>query len=163
MPPFSAAPRLLSSHPEFLEVRSSECTVAAVYDRRRCPISRSSTVVGYLLSLQLRKQKVQPKVAEFFVNRVLFEPGVQVLEIDMVHGLVLIKTGKNNGFLARRGIHVLLEALRADLFHHALHRRVDACDRDVIRLKQALENTVPCVFDGSHHSVGPDRNDPPDL
>ena len=115
------------------------------------------------LSFQPRKQVVQPEVADFFLDRVLFQPRIQIREIDMVQRLVLIEAGKDDRFLPCRRIDVLLQALCADFFHHALHWRVDARDGDVVGLKQGLKHAMPCLFDRSHHSVGTDRNDPPNL
>ena len=54
-------------------------------------------------------------------------------EIDPVERLVLVEAGEHDRPLARLGIDVRLQALGADLLHHALHRRVDRADRAVCR------------------------------
>jgi hypothetical protein len=41
------------------------------------------------------------------------------------------------------GTAVLLQALRAHFFHHALHRRVDAGDADMGPLQTGFEHAVP--------------------
>jgi hypothetical protein len=51
-----------------------------------------------------------------------------------------------------------LQALRADLLHHALHRRVDRGDRTVIRPEKVLQARPARLGDG-----GADRNDSVDL
>ena len=50
-----------------------------------------------------------------------------------------LKQEKTKRLLAGDRIDVPLEALRADLLHHALHRRVDAADRDVVGREERLE------------------------
>ena len=55
---------------------------------------------------------------------------------------------------------MLLQALRADFLHHALHRRVDAGDADVPRLEIRLEHAVARRFHRPHHAIGSDRDDP---
>ncbi len=57
----------------------------------------------------------------------------------------------------------LLEALRADLLHHALHRRVDAPDGDVARVEQRREHAVACLAHRVHHAVAADGDDARDL
>ena len=50
-------------------------------------------------------------------------------EVDAVERLVLVEAGKHVAGLAASPDRVRLQALRADLLHHALHRRVDRADR----------------------------------
>src|ERR1700722_11748949 len=71
---------------------------------------------------RLLDEPVQPQVRQLFLNRVRLEPASEGVEIDAIKPLILIEARENNALLAGRGIHVLLQALRADLFHHALHR-----------------------------------------
>src|SRR5262245_66446452 len=52
-----------------------------------------------------------------------------------------------------------LQALRADLLHHALHRRVDASDGDVRRLEVRSEHGVPRRLDRGHHPIRADRDE----
>ena len=56
-----------------------------------------------------------------------------------------------------------LQALGADLLHHALHRRVDAADGAVARLQERLQHLVAGASDGRHHAVGADGDDAVDL
>ena len=58
--------------------------------------------------------------------------------------------------LAGRRIDLRLQALRADLLHHALHRRVDRADRGVARLQQRRQHAVPRRADRLHHAVRAD-------
>ena len=67
-----------------------------------------------------------------------------------------------NSSLAGLRIDVPLQALRADLFHHALHRRVDAADGDVAGLQVRRQHAVPGVLDRVHHPVGADGDDAAD-
>src|SRR5438105_3146248 len=46
---------------------------------------------------------------------------------------ILVEAGEDDRLLASLRIHVLLQALRADFLHHALHRRIDARDAHVLR------------------------------
>ena len=56
-------------------------------------------------------------------------------------------------------IDVLLQALRADFLHHALHRRVDARDADVLRLEVRRQHAVARRLHRRHHAVRSDRDD----
>ena len=49
------------------------------------------------------------------------EPGIQPGKIYAVQSLILVKTGEYIGLFPGRNIEVLLNALAANLFHHALH------------------------------------------
>src|SRR5438045_7518289 len=66
----------------------------------------------------------RPRISTLFPYTTLFRS-----EIDRVERLVLVEAGKNVACPAGRGIGLRLQALRADLLHHALHRRVDGADR----------------------------------
>jgi len=61
--------------------------------------------------------------------------------------LVLVEAGEHDALEPGRGIAVDLQALRADLLHHALHRRVDGGDRLVAGLEMAGMTST--------HAVGP--------
>ena len=52
--------------------------------------------------------------------------------------LVLVKAGEDEELFAGVRVDVALEALGADLFHHALHRRVDRADGDVILVEEGF-------------------------
>lgn len=71
---------------------------------------------------QAYQTTVYPLRGQFFLHRILPQARFQAGEIDTVQGLILIETGKDVGSLAGLGIDVRLQALGADLFHHALHR-----------------------------------------
>jgi len=83
----------------------------------------------------------------------------QGAEIDAVHLLVLVKAGEDDRLRAGNRITVALQALRADLFHHALHRRIDRRDRPVVGAKIAFQARLARFGDGGHHSVRADRDD----
>src|SRR5687767_2363071 len=68
------------------------------------------------------QQMVQPAAGQLLLDRVLPQPHVQVREIDAIHLLILVEAREDEFLAPGRGIDVLLQALRADLFHHALHR-----------------------------------------
>ena len=57
-------------------------------------------------------------------------------KVHPVQRLVLIEAGEHHRPLAGRRIDLRLQALGADLLHHALHRRVDRADRGVAGLQQ---------------------------
>ena len=82
----------------------------------------------------MREATVDPQRREFFLDGILAEALVEGVEIHAVEGLVLVEAGEDHRFLAGRRVAVGLEALGADLLHHALHRRVDGADGAVIRL-----------------------------
>ncbi len=52
-----------------------------------------------------------------------------------------------------------LQALRADLLHHALHRRIDRADRAVRRLEERRQHAVTRAAHGRHHPVRADGDD----
>jgi hypothetical protein len=84
---------------------------------------------------------------------------VQRREIDAVHLLILVEAGKDNSLSAGLGVALQLQSLRADLFHHALHRRVDRGDRPVIRPEIVLETCPVRLGDRVHHAIGAGRDD----
>ncbi len=57
-------------------------------------------------------------------------------KVHPVERLVLVEAGEHDAPLAGRGIDLRLQTLRADLLHHALHRRVDRADRGVARAQE---------------------------
>ena len=85
--------------------------------------------------------------------------GVEEGDVHAVEILVLVEAGEDHADLAGHRVDVALQALRADLLHHALHRRVDRADRLVARLHVRREHRVARGGDGGHHLVGPDRDD----
>ena len=80
------------------------------------------------------------------------------MEIHAVEFLVLIEARENGGHFAGMRVALRLNALRANLFHHALHRRVDGANGKVVWLHVRLENVVARAAHGSHHAVGADDN-----
>src|SRR5260370_36336147 len=73
------------------------------------------------------KQMVEPHARQLLLHGVLPQARGQAREVDAVDLLILIEAREDDLFLARHRIDVLLQALRAYLLHHALHRRVAAC------------------------------------
>ena len=63
-----------------------------------------------------------PLRRQLFVNGVLREALGERREIDFIERLVLIEAREHVAHLARLGIMMRLQALRADFLHHALHR-----------------------------------------
>src|SRR5260370_35651460 len=102
---------------------------------------------------------VDPELGEFFLDAVLRQAAAQGAEIDAVHLLVLVEAGEHDGLGAGYRVAVALKALRADLLHHALHRRVDRGDRAVVGAEIALQTRLPRFGDGAHHPVRPDRDE----
>ena len=51
-----------------------------------------------------------------------------------------------------------LQALRADLLHHALHGRVDAADGVMIGFEIRGQHAVAGLLDGAHHAVRADHD-----
>ncbi len=79
------------------------------------------------------------------------------MEVDLVERLVLVEaTEDESKLLAGNGVDMPLQALRADLLHHALHRRVDRADGGMFSQKW-LQQTMARSLDGGHHSVGADH------
>ena len=93
---------------------------------------------------------VDPELGQLFLHAVLREAAAQGAEIDAVHFLVLVEAGEDDGLGAGHRVAVALQALRADLLHHALHRRVDRGDRAVVGAEIALQTRLPRLGDGSH-------------
>src|SRR5688572_14861656 len=91
------------------------------------------------LRIQLERAPDPPR-GDLLRQRVLAEPVAQAREVHVVEVLVLIEAGEHVRGLARRGIAVRLQALRADLLHHALHRRVDGADAAMTGLEIRRED-----------------------
>src|SRR6185503_8736352 len=70
---------------------------------------------------ELRHAVAQPAGAEFLRQGILLQAFIQALEIDLVERLVLVEAGEYVARFAGNRIAVRLQALRADLLHHALH------------------------------------------
>ena len=51
---------------------------------------------------------------------------------------------------------MLAQALGADPLHHALHRRIDRSDRQMMRLDVRLQNAVSRGLDCGHHAIRTD-------
>src|SRR5512134_3848033 len=75
-----------------------------------------------------------PLRGQLLLHGVLFQARVETAEIDAVERLVLVEAREHVAHLAGRWVAMRLQALRADLLHHALHRRVDRCERAMLRL-----------------------------
>src|ERR1700704_2913507 len=112
---------------------------------------------------QLPQRAVDPQPRELLLHAVLAEPGAQIAEVDAVEVLVLVEAGKYHALDAGHGIAMHLQALGADLLHHALHRRVDGGDRLVAGLEMLGEDAGPRPADRRHHAVGADRDHAVDV
>src|SRR6478752_703981 len=82
------------------------------------PAGRSLRVREVLPAAQM----IEPQAGELFLDAVLPQSGREVREVDPIHLLVLVDAREDDRLHAGDGIDVLLEALRADFLHHALHR-----------------------------------------
>src|SRR5262249_13790837 len=71
--------------------------------------------------------------------------------------------GENDVFDSGRRIAMRLQALRADFFHHALHRRIDRRDRPVAGLEMRRENAFARLRHRRHHAIGADGDDAVDI
>ena len=109
------------------------------------------------------KGAVEPHVCELFLDAVRTEAFVEVFEIDEIEVLVLIKAGKDKKLFAGVRVDMPLQALGADLLHHALHGRVDRTDRDVLLIEIRLERGVPGLANTVHHAVRADGDDAVDV
>src|SRR5229473_7672776 len=118
---------------------------------------------GGLAPAEVPEATVDPQLGQLLLGAVLAEAAAQRREIDAVEFLVLVETGEHHGLGAARRVVVALQALGADLLHHALHRRVDRGDRAVPRAEQVLEAGAARFCDRRHHPVRADRDDAVDL
>src|SRR5690349_7446193 len=109
---------------------------------------------------QLLQAAADPERGQLLLHAVLGEALGEGAEVDLVERLVLVEAGEDVGGLAGLRVDVRLQALRADLFHHALHRAVDRADGDVILLQEFLQDRVPGLRNGVHHPVRADGDDP---
>ena len=100
-----------------------------------------------------------PSGGQFFLYAVLAQTRRQPAEVNLIKRLILIEAGKYISNLACRRIFMRLKTLSADLFHHALHRRIDRTNREVIRLEIRLKLVMAGSSHRRHHAVGADRND----
>src|SRR5439155_12520726 len=116
-----------------------------------------------LAPAEVPQAAVDPQLGQFLLGTVLAEAAAQRREIDAVQFLVLVEAGEHHGLGAARRVVVALQALGADLLHHALHRRVDRGDRAVPRAEIALEGGAARLGDRRHHAVGANRDDAVDL
>ena len=99
---------------------------------------------------------VHPQLGELLLHAVLRQTVAQPREIHAVERLVLIEAGEHHRLRARLGVLVQLQALRANLFHHALHRGIDAADGVMTGFQIWLQYGASRVCDGSHHAIGAD-------
>src|ERR1044071_7331781 len=107
----------------------------------------------------LAQQPRQPQIRQLLQHRVLAQSCAEVDEVDVVEVLVLVEAGEDERLLLRLRVDVALEALRADLLHHALHRGVDRADADVLLGQVRREHAVARVLHRAHHPVGADGDD----
>ena len=79
---------------------------------------------------------------QLFLDAVLREAAAQVREGHPVEVLVLVEAGEHHALDAGGGVAVGLQALGADLLHHALHGGVDRADALVAGLEVGGEDAV---------------------
>src|SRR5258706_8677894 len=121
------------------------------------------TNVFIFLSLRgadLSAATADPLCGELLLHAVLPQARLEASEVDLVQGLVLIEAGEHVRHFAGRRIAVWLQALRADLLHHALHRRVDRSDAALRRLHERPESIAPGAGNRRHHAVRADGDEP---
>src|SRR5439155_11020411 len=112
---------------------------------------------------QLPERTVNPLLGQLLLHAILAEARAQAAEVDAVELLVLVEAGEHDALETGGGIAVDLQALRANLLHHALHRRVDRGDRLVAGLEMAGQDALSGAGDGRHHAVGSDGDHAVDL
>src|SRR5437764_4141324 len=83
------------------------------------------------LEILTSKRSIQPHICQLFLDAVCAQAFVEVFEIDEIEMLVLVKAGEDKKLFAGVWIDMALQTLRTDLFHHALHRRIDRTDSGV--------------------------------
>src|SRR5262245_18546682 len=111
----------------------------------------------------MAQRTVDPKPRELLLYAVPAEPRAQNVEVDAIEILVLVEAGELDALDPAFGIAMDLQALRADLLHHALHRRVDVGDRLVPGFQVLRQHAFARVLDRRHHAVGADRDHAVDL
>src|SRR5450759_4310417 len=84
---------------------------------------------------ELLETSANPLRVELFLQGILAQARIEGGKIDAVKRLILVEAREHVAGLACGGIDLRLQALGADLFHHALHRRVDGADGKVMRLE----------------------------
>src|SRR5438105_11632520 len=92
------------------------------------------------------QQSRQPEVRQFLQHGVLTQAGAQIHEIHFIELLILIEAREDERFLPADRIDMALQTLCADLLHHALHRRVDRTDTDVLRIEMRRQDAVARLF-----------------
>ena len=144
------------------DVREAPCARRAASWRRGKP-SRLARCIHGRARAPSRSACSSHRPASFSCTVFCRRRAVQVREVHPVHVLVLVEAREDDGLLAGLRIDVPLQALRADFLHHALHRRVDAGDRDVVVLQVRRERREARRLDGRHHAVGADGDDAVDA
>src|ERR671927_317559 len=86
-------------------------------------LTRASGGLAFGGRRQLAQAAVDPERGQLFLDAILREALRERAEVDLVERLVLVEAGEDVGRFARGRVDVRLQALGADLFHHALHRR----------------------------------------
>src|SRR5207237_9150584 len=66
-----------------------------------------------------------PLRRQLLLHGILSEARGQPAKVDAIDRLVLVEAREDVAHLAGRRVTMRLQALRADLLHHALHRRID--------------------------------------
>jgi hypothetical protein len=102
---------------------------------------------------------LEPQVTQLLLHRIGTKTIPKVAEVDGVEFLILVEARKNNSLDAGDGVTKLLKALRTNLLHHALHRRIDAPNRMMLRMEQRLERAVTSLANRTHHAIAANRDD----
>src|ERR1700722_637623 len=103
------APRATNSQPRALSIT-------------RCYQQLAASDCQLFPRAKLPQAPVNPLLGQLLLHAILRQPRAQAGEIDVIHLLVLIEAGENQRLFARDRIFVLLQTLRANFLHHALHR-----------------------------------------
>ena len=91
---------------------------------------------------------LDPLFGQFFLQRILLQTLGQGVEIHAVEILILIEARENESHFAGKRVALRLKALGANLFHHALHRRVDGANGEVMWLHVRFKHVVACATHG---------------
>jgi len=106
---------------------------------------------------------INPELGQFFLRAILGKARAQAAELDLIERLILIEAGEDDGLFAGDGVLMHLQALGADLLHHALHGRVDAANGVMVGFEEWPQNGVARLLNGAHHAVGADDDEAVDA
>ena len=114
--------------------RRRRTTSPRVRRRQRQPSAESSARNrGLSVRRDGRRDARDPARCQLLLHGVLPQARVESRKVDLVERLVLVEAREHVADFARGRVAMRLQTLRADLLHHALHRRVDRAERHVPR------------------------------